>query len=229
MGLLSDLRHWLRRKKLSRKTPDQIFDRYYRSNKWGDDESRSGKGSNLAATADLRALLPGLVQDLGVESFLDLPCGDFYWMSKVDLGLRQYTGGDIVPAMIAANRAAHGRDGVTFQVIDLITGPIPRHDLVFTRDCLVHLSTSHVFRAIANLRASGSTWLLTTTYPATPENAEIATGEWRSLDLTKPPFSLPPPVRLIAEGREQERGQGPGKMLGLWRIADLPAHGMDRG
>lgn len=223
MGLLSMLREHLRRRKLSRQSPEQVFTRYFKRNKWGDPDSRSGKGSNLAATADLRPQLPPLFADLGVTSVLDVPCGDFFWMSHVDLAGIDYLGGDIVPDLIAANQAAHAAPNRRFAVIDLIKGPIPKTDLVFVRDCLVHLSHAHVLAALQNIRASGSTYLLTTLYPATLVNDDIVTGQWRALDLTKAPFNLPAPLRMIDEGAAAERGQGPGKMLGLWRLADLGA------
>lgn len=225
MGLFGGLKERLRKWKLAGRDPEQVFSHYYRANKWGDAESRSGKGSNLEATQVLREKLPRLLAELGVHSFLDLPCGDYFWMARTDLGAVQYTGGDIVPEMIAANRAAHSREGVDFEVIDLIKGPVPRHDLVFVRDCLVHLSSEHVKAALASIRASGSDWLLTTTYPGTGSNEEISTGQWRTIDLEAPPFSLPAPVRLIEERQEHAKGQMPGKMLGLWRVIDLPAEG----
>lgn len=219
---MTGLRDRIRRWKLRRRTPAEIFTRYWRNNKWGDADSRSGKGSNLVATEELRRQLPAFLADRGISTLLDLPCGDHFWMSRVDLGGIAYTGGDIVAPLIEENRRRYARPGVAFQVIDLITGPIPRHDLIFTRDCLVHLSTAHLMAAIRNIKASGSDWLLTTTYPGLGTNDEIETGQWRSLDLVKPPFAFPPPVDLLAEGQEQERGQGPKKSLGLWRVADLP-------
>lgn len=222
MPWLSELKETLRRRRLSRRTPAEVFRRYYDKNKWGDAGSRSGKGSSLAATEELRRLLPPLLTELGVTELLDVPCGDFHWMAQTDLSGLRYTGGDIVPEMIARNREEHGCDGVRFQVIDLIKGPLPRADLVFCRDCLVHLSNAHIAAALENVRRSGATWLLTTTFPDAPENRDIATGQWRKVDLTKPPFRLPPPERLIEEGREGVKGQMAGKMLGLWRVADLP-------
>ena len=106
-------------------------------------------------------------------------------------------------------------------MIDLIEGPVPKHDLVFVRDCLVHLSTEHVKAAIANIKASGSKWLLTTTFPGAGTNEEISTGQWRSIDLQAAPFGLPAPVKLLEEGQEDAPGQLPNKMLGLWRLSDL--------
>lgn len=84
-GLKERLRKW----KLAGREPAEVFSRYYRTNKWGDAESRSGKGSNLAATAHLRQALPELVAELGVQSFLDLPCGDYFWMAQTELGVAQ--------------------------------------------------------------------------------------------------------------------------------------------
>lgn len=217
-GIKERFRRW----KLQRKSPDDIFTRYWRVNKWGDRDSRSGKGSNLAATQALRERLPDFIAHLGIEGFLDLPCGDCFWISQVDLGVGHYTGGDIVAPLIEENRRRHARPGVSFEVIDLIKGPIPRHDLIFTRDCLVHLSTPHLMAAIRNMKASGSTWLLTTTYPGRGANEEIETGQWRALDLTRPPFDFPPPSAVLPEGQEHVRGQGLAKSLGLWRISDLP-------
>lgn len=215
----------IRKWKLGRRSPSDVFLSYYLKNKWGSGESRSGKGSNMGATQEVRAFLPPLVADLGVKTFLDLPCGDYHWMQHVDLGVSHYTGGDIVPDMIAANTAEYARDGVRFEVIDLIQGSIPRHDLILVRDCLVHLSEPHVKEAVANIKASGSTWLLTTTFPNLGTNEEIVTGEWRRIDLQKPPFGFPAPDRMIAEGMEHEKGQCPDKMLGLWQIKNLPDWG----
>jgi len=158
---------------------------------------------------------------LGATSLLDVPCGDFHWMQHVNLTGVHYLGGDIVPELIEVNRVRHASDNVKFQVIDLIEGPVMKADVVLVRDCLVHLSNAHIAAALKNIRASGSTWLLTTTFPETGNNEDIATGQWRAVNLTKPPFALPAPDRLIAEGQAHLKGQAPDKMLGLWRIDQL--------
>lgn len=221
ISFFSRLKETLRHRRLSRRTPAEIFAGYARSNKWGDAESLSGKGSNLEATENLRRVLPPLLRDLGAASLLDVPCGDFYWMQHVDLEGINYLGGDIVPDMIEANRVRHTSDSVQFQVIDLIEGPVPKADVILVRDCLVHLSNAHIATVLKNIRASGSTWLLTTTFPETGNNEDIATGQWRAVNLTKSPFALPAPDRLVAEGQAHLKGQAPDKMLGLWRIDQL--------
>ena len=206
------------------------FARVYETNLWSDAESRSGAGSSLAATARLRAELPALLRALGVRRLLDVPCGDFHWMAHVDLaaaGVEAYVGGDLVEEIVAANRARHAAPWRDFARVDLTAGPLPLvggapADALLCRDCLVHLSYANVARVLDVVRASGVRWLVATTFPGR-ENADVADGDWRPLDLERPPFSFPPPAALLVEGCEEEGGAYADKSLGAWRVADLPA------
>ncbi len=196
---------------------EELFTVIHDTNMWGS-ASRSGIGSELDATATLRSELPALLKDLGVESLLDIPCGDFGWLSQVELGVR-YTGADIVPSLVERNRAQYGGE---FLCLDLCSGELPRADAILCRDCLVHLSFSNVRRAVENLRRSGSTWLLTTHFVECEENRDIENGDWRMLNFTLPPFEWPAPERVLLEGCTESGGGYPDKSLALWRIADLP-------
>ncbi|MCB2128498.1 MAG: class I SAM-dependent methyltransferase [Rhodobacteraceae bacterium] len=221
-GLLKALRQKRRIKRLERETAEETFSRYYARNSWGDRESASGKGSNLAVTAALRAALPGVFARFGVKSLLDVPCGDFNWMSRVDMAGIDYTGGDIVPALIADNTKRHGSDRVRFTVINLMKTPLPHADMIFTRDCLVHLSLADASAAVSNIRKSGATYLMATNFPSTAANADILTGQWRPLDLCKPPFNFPEPLHVVDEKFVNASGQHSDKCMGIWTIADLP-------
>ena len=100
------------------------FARMYETNLWDDAESRSGTGSSLAATAQVRAGLPALFRQLGVRRLLDVPCGDFHWMAHVDLaaaGVETYVGGDLVEAVVAANTARYATADRSFVRVDLTT------------------------------------------------------------------------------------------------------------
>lgn len=203
---------WLRRDR---------FGRHYATNYWKSDESRSGRGSSLPQTAAIRDELPLLCRRLGVASLLDAPCGDLHWMGLIDLPGVRYRGLDIVPALIADNRARLAGSGREFQVLDVVARVPPRADLILCRDLLVHLPFRDVLQTLGNFRRSGSTWLLTTTFTAREANTELA-GDWRPLNLLLPPFSLPPPSVLLNESCTEEGGRYADKSLGLWRVADLP-------
>ncbi len=55
------------------------FENIYRSNAWSNNESRSGPGSTLEATAGSRQFLSRFVKEYKIKTFLDAPCGDFSW------------------------------------------------------------------------------------------------------------------------------------------------------
>lgn len=187
------------------------------------DESLSGPGSTLVQTATLRRHLPALLSTLGVRALLDAPCGDFNWMQHVSLDGIEYTGVDLLPEIIAANVARHGRPGRTFTTCDLLEEAAPAADCVLSRDFLVHLSFDEAHRALSNLRRSGARYLLATTFPGRRRNADTAGGEWRPLNLELPPFRFPPPDALINEGCTEAGGSFRDKSLGLWRLQELPA------
>jgi len=201
--------------------PD-LFTRVYDSNYWGNAQSRSGNGSDLSQTAQIRAQIPELIRDFGIESMLDIPCGDFFWMNECKLGIETYIGADIVPGIIADLNGRYGTALRRFIVLDLTKDPLPKVDLVLCRDMLVHFSSAHIRSALANLKRSGSTYLLTTTFIARSENLDIATGgDWRPLNLQIAPFAFPKPLRLISEGCTEYYNEFTDKSLGLWRLADL--------
>ena len=201
--------------------PDKTFTAIYRTNRWKDKDSRSGPGSNLSQTEAIRQALPVLLKGIQCASLLDIPCGDFYWMSKIDLDL-QYIGADIVADIIATNRSIYARDNRRFVQLNIISDPLPKVDLIFCRDCLVHFSYAHIFTTIKNMKSSESTYLLTTTFTNRTNNIDIATGEWRTINLQRPPFNFPPPLQLIDEQCTEGNGAYADKALGLWKIADLP-------
>ncbi|WP_321474315.1 class I SAM-dependent methyltransferase [uncultured Paludibaculum sp.] len=201
---------------------DKVFTTIHDTNLWGADESVSGLGSEDSATLRLREELPKLLADLGAKTLLDIPCGDFGWLSKADLPIRRYIGADLVETLVQANRAKFaGQPGKEFLRLDLCSDELPRADVVFCRDCLVHLSLENVRRAVANLKRSGSTWLLTTTFLECERNDDILNGDWRMLNFELEPFRWPAPVRVLVEGCTESGGGYEDKALGLWKLADL--------
>ena len=198
---------------------EKIFTTYYRQNKWRGRESVSGIGSDPEHTSVIVERLPGLLDELDVASILDIPCGDFAWMQRVPLNGIDYLGADIVEPLIEANRRRYQSANVRFEQLDLTVAPLPRVDLIICRDCLVHLSFADIFAALRNIAASGSEYLLTTTFTRTVGNADINTGGWRPLNLELAPFEFPPPRVMIHE--EFDHPLYRDKSIGLWKVNDL--------
>jgi SAM-dependent methyltransferase len=220
--LLSSIRSKLRIRALLRQTilghsMQRVFVRMYEQNSWANAESASGDGSDLTQTRTIRQELNKVIADFGIRTLLDAPCGDFYWMKEVDRQGARYLGVDIVPEMIAVNDRMYGNATTSFAVLDIVRDELPRVDLIFCRDCLVHLPLQAAVNAMQGFVRSGSRYLLSTTYPGRVSRNRplLITGNWRPLDLQLPPFSLPPPLRLINEGCT-EQDDYPEKSLGLW-------------
>jgi hypothetical protein len=200
------------------------FRHAYATNHWGGAESPSGPGASFDQTAAIRRKLPELCHRLGVRTLLDLPCGDCSWMSNIDLGPVRYIGADLIPELIEETARRHARPGREFQVLDLLSSPLPDADLVLCRDCLVHLSFADIVRAIANLRRSRITYLLTTTFTEQRDNEDIRTGDWRPLNLEIAPFNWSRPEHILNEECTEANGVFADKSLGLWRL-DTLRHG----
>jgi hypothetical protein len=202
----------------------QRFRRIHDTNLWGAAASTSGLGSEIDATAVLRAELPRLFQELGVTSLLDAPCGDAGWINAANLGLR-YEGVDIVPALIERLRvrAAAGTIKGQYHLADITADVLPRCDAILCRDALVHLSFANIERAVANFRSSGAKWLIATTFPEWQVNCDCEDGDWRALNFERAPFNWGPPVELLNENCLEAGGGWRDKSLGVWEIAQLPA------
>lgn len=195
------------------------FEKVYRDNGFGGNESRSGAGSDLAATVPLRSQLSLLLDRYAIGSMLDAPCGDFHWMQHVAFGAA-YIGADIVPAIIDRNVKLYASDKRRFIMSDMVRDKLPHTELIFCRDGLVHLSFEDGLRAIGNFKRSGGTYLLATTFLEPRPNVDTPTGLfWRPLNMSLAPFDFPEPLELIHEPAPEPYED---KSMGLWRLADLP-------
>jgi SAM-dependent methyltransferase len=204
--------------------PDALtaFRYAYRHNLWRGPETPSGPGSSIVQTKAIANALPGLCQRYDIRLLLDIPCGSYDWMAQIDLPGVRYTGGDIVPEVVAEAARKHGKPGRRFLVLDLTRSPLPQADLLLCRDCLVHLSYEDIAKAMRNIRKSKIEYLLTTTFTEESEFHDIVTGDWRPINLAAPPFSFPPPVELVLEQCTEQDGAFADKTLGLWKVRDLP-------
>ncbi len=202
---------WFRRKP---RTLTEIFHHlYYKTDTWRSSETWSGPGSSLRNTEKIRKEIPDLLKQYNIKSMLDAPCGDFNWMQKMDLTGIDYTGIDIIPELIEENRKKY--PGRNFIAADITIDKLPQADLVLSRDCFIHLPNKLVVDAISNFKKSGITFMLTNTYDFIKENKEIEPGEFRMLNMQKPPFNFSRPLYII---EEEFNDNYPDKKLALWRI-----------
>jgi hypothetical protein len=196
------------------------FINIYEKNSWGSQESKSGPGSHINTTKIIRSMLPILWDEYSIKSMLDAPCGDYNWMQAVPKERITYIGGDIVPKIIEHNTQKYTADNVTFCVLDITQDALPCVDMIFCKDCLQHLCYASIFKALRNFKQSGAKYLLTSNYPLTLRNWDIADGGYRPLNLRRKPFCLPPPLAKIHE-TSQGIGVEMDKFMYLYKLDDV--------
>ncbi len=165
----------------------------------GPDVPRSGPGSTLAATAPLRAALPGIFARYDIKRFIDAPCGDWFWMQHVDLNGIDYLGADISASLIAENKKHHARAGVRFDVLDVTSSALPESDLFLCRDCLFHLQFALRWAFFQNFVNSNGKYLLLTVNHVPRNRMLQANGGYAGFDPMLAPFEFPEPIERIQE------------------------------
>jgi len=210
--------------KIQKMKIQEVFTEIYNDNHWKSMESHSGGGSEIIQTVTLIRDLEKIFNDFNITSILDIPCGDFNWMQKVDLSKIDYIGADIVEELIK-NNIEKNREKLnlrfSFRVIDLLKDPLPKCDLLFIRDCFVHLSYDDIYSSIKNIKSSGCKYLLTTTFTNHHINKDIITGEWRPLNFQEKPLNFPNPILVINENCTEGNGDYKDKSMALYVISEI--------
>lgn len=199
---------------------EDVFSAIHRRNLWGSAESTSGPGSTLARAADFVPAVVDLLRTLKTSVLLDAPCGEFTWASTLADAVDRYIGVDIVGEVVARNQLIAAGPARSFVRLDLASDALPQSDLILCRDCLVHFAFDDIRRALRNFQQSGARYLLTTTF-IEHDNADIATGGWRPLNLQREPFSFPTPLATIDERCVHSDGIYRDKRLALWELPSL--------
>lgn len=192
----------------------QVFENIIRNHHWRD--ALCGTGSTISFTEPLRGQLKSILEKYNITSMLDVPCGDYSWMSITDLPDNfTYTGGDIVDFMIEDNRKKY--PGVNFINIDISSQFLPDADLLFCRDCLIHFSSADIIQTFKNIANSNIKYVMLTSYHDNCyNNIDIATGSFRPISFTKPPYDFEDPLESIVDWIPNTVNRDQIKLMNLW-------------
>ena len=173
------------------------FEKIYRDADWGTNTGgvgNSGTGSTVEATELYRAYLQSFMKEHQIKSVVDAGCGDWEFSQKIDWKGIDYKGYDIVAKLIDANKKRFGRPNVQFFVGNMIEDELPAADLLVSKHVLQHLPNSDVkvfldkqlkkYKHVLLTNGVNKVYLSAT-------NTDIKPGEYRELDITRPPFDVP--------------------------------------
>ena len=203
------------------KNKEEKFKLIYKFSYWKSSTSKSfsGSGSEINATQNIRKDLFEFIKRENINTILDAPCGDFYWMSKMNLDDFVYTGADIVDEIIEENKKKYEKKNLKFIKIDIIKDSLKKYDLIINRDCLVHFDNNEIIETLNTLKSLillfGSTIFL----EKYSNDLSKKPDKWRPINLTKDPFNLPKPYIILNDNYEGEFDSN--KFFAIWKIKDL--------
>jgi len=200
------------------------FEAIYRESVWADaaptlvrSASRSGHGSTEQSTRLLRRELIKFVRREAIVSLFDAPCGDYFWMKLVEFPEEfTYIGGDIAESVVEELKTRSPGHTHKFIVFDLTRDQFPDCDAWLCKDCFQHLSFGDIAAVLRNFGESSIQWALISNHPGAP-NYNIATGDFRYVDLTRSPFNLPPPRLVLRDSPIDKEPRG----IFAWRREDI--------
>lgn len=179
-------------------------------------ETECGAGSTLANTETVREWLPRVLRQIEAKLLLDIPCGDFNWMSRTDLSMVDYLGCDNDKRHIYAAMGKHSPPkfrprSTTFMRADLFTSKLFEADVILCRDFFQHLPLPRVVEALERIQDTGARYMIATSHGNETNQGIGMEGDFSPVNLMVPPFNLPFPLDEVEDC---------GRILGLWRLGN---------
>ena len=211
-----NIHYWLRKiyvSKIFQKLPIKkdflrkiIFTSIFQSNHWVQEEdifpkefiSISGHGSNINTdqSNNLISSLSSFIKNYKINSFLDMPCGDFLWMNELlkKNKIMNYLGIDIVDEIIKKNKKKYENEKIKFSTFDIINFHTDeKFELVFMRDFFIHINNADIKKVLSNIQKMNIDYFAFENYDIS-KNEDVITGRHRKVNLKLDPFNLGDPI-----------------------------------
>ena len=199
---------------------EKKFNFIYKYKNWQNinNGSLSGAGSNLDdSTRNLTIELPNFIKKHQIESFLDIPCGDWEWMSKLNLNNVEYIGCDIVKDIVIENNKEYSNAKVSFIKKNLSYDDLPKTDIILVRDLLVHLKYSDIILCLNNIKKHNYKYIAITNFPKLIKNINNNFGDrWKPINFNLKPYLLPTPDFVLSDDTQTGRFDSQ-KTIAVWK------------
>lgn len=93
--------------------------------------------------------IQNFIRENNIGSVVDLGCGDFRVGRLIDWENVEYTGIDLVPALIDLNNQEFGSKNINFLCLNTLKDELPIADLCMIRHVFQHLSNHHINQLLA--------------------------------------------------------------------------------
>lgn len=164
-----------------------VFTRIHALNIW---RCGSGEGSLPEHTKSYRRFLERFIRDRQIRSVVDYGCGDWQFSRLINWDGVRYLGLDIVDSLIEHHLQTYRKDNITFEVLARTPVEFPDAELIILKDVLQHWSHQSIRLFLLKIIRYKFALITNCVNPYGPtDNRDILDGDFRPLDLTRPPFS----------------------------------------
>lgn len=213
--LMKHYRRWKlsRLRKANQKRPlKEVFTRVYEEHQWGgagEEEYCSGSGSSEFHASRYAAVVKKLIKDKGINTLVDLGCGDFVVGKALQADGVRYIGIDIVDGLIRKNQDVYGDKTTSFVCLDIVKDKLPYGEFCLIRQVLQHLSNSEIATVLQKIRQYRYV-LVTEHFPAPfvkcrpnldkPHGHDTRIYDDSAVYLDQPPFNVPSEsIQLVSD------------------------------
>lgn len=179
----------------------EVFTSIYDSGFWGvaeDGDPSSGWGSFPVHAKPYMDFLVNFINTNQIHSVVDLGCGTWEFSRYIDWGNINYIGVDAVASVVELNQRKFGSGNINFIQGDILNMQLPDGELVVCKDVLQHLKNDDVILFLSKINkykhclfTNDLAISYTDSVDITNHNRDnVARGENRPIDLTKPPFNV---------------------------------------
>lgn len=182
-------------KSASKSNAELVFSNIYANATWGRNEEGlgfSGDGSTVQNAAYYMNFLQNFIKANGIRSVVDVGCGDWSFSQHMNWNGIRYFGYDAAAQVIERNQSKFATPTITFVQGDASRLDLPKADLLICKDVLQHLPNEEIALFLTQLHKFKHC-LITNDVDLTlsSDNRQISMGDYRTIDLTKPPFNIP--------------------------------------
>lgn len=204
---------------------ESIFTNIIKSGAWSvrtlENPTPCGPGSFVDSMLPVIKIFPEILRKFAINFITDLGCGDFNWMSQVDLGGTRYFGYDIVKSLVDEANKKYQRHNISFGHMNILDGYFPWADLIICKDVMNHLPTAMCATLISKIKAKEIKLFASITSPDVMRNMDINVGGFRRINFLLPPFSLGEPIikiKLDDEAHEDVTGAH-ARTFAIWNLS----------
>jgi hypothetical protein len=172
-----------------------VFSTIYDKDQW---THGSGPGSIASFNKPYIQLLQTFIRDNNIKTIVDVGSGDFQTLRHVNFDGCEYRGFDVVESVVARCNQLYRTDNIQFSIMPQDWEELPEADLYLIKDVLIHLNNADAARLLET-SLTRCRYLMSTNDrvpDAESYNVDISTGQFRAVNISLAPFSIPSHVAL---------------------------------